>query len=112
MLPVAPRFAISAPWRGANPMKLRAADGHLALHSVGSRSSRRYHQPENGTSEAGRCRVGHPGFVPFPAAVAPTIATTVPTRSAVTSRQFGGSTRGSCAGAARTPLQTTRDIFI
>jgi len=34
--------------------------------------------------------VGHPGFVPFPAAVAPTIAMTVPTRSAVTSRKFGG----------------------
>jgi hypothetical protein len=31
MLPVAPRFAISAPWRGANPMKLRAVDGRLAL---------------------------------------------------------------------------------
>jgi hypothetical protein len=31
------------------------------------------------------------GFVSFPAAIAPTIATTVPTFSAVTSRKFGAS---------------------
>jgi hypothetical protein len=31
---------------------------------------------------------------PFPAAVAPTIATTVPLRSAVLSMQFGGGCRG------------------
>jgi len=35
----------------------------------------------------------HPGFVPFLAAVAPMMAVMVPTRSAVTSTQFGGSCR-------------------
>jgi hypothetical protein len=73
MLPVAPRFAISAPWRGANHMKLRAADGRLALHSIGS-SHRRYHQPENDISKTCRCRDGHPGFVPSPAAITATTA--------------------------------------
>jgi hypothetical protein len=51
--------------------------------------------------------VGHPGFVAF-AATAPTITTTVPTRSAVTSRQFGGSTSGGRGGQ----LHVVRDIAI
>ena len=49
--------------------------------------------PALARSWGGLCGVGHPGFVAF-AAVAPTIPMTVPIRSAVTSRPFGGSTSG------------------
>jgi hypothetical protein len=44
--------------------------------------------------EIQRLCVGRPGFVAF-AAVAPMIPMTVPIRSAVTSRRFGGSRSGS-----------------
>jgi hypothetical protein len=52
--------------------------------------------PALARSWGGLCGVGHPGFVGF-AAVAPTIPMTVPTFSAVTSRQFGGSCKGLAA---------------
>jgi hypothetical protein len=43
------------------------------------------------------CGAGHPGFVAF-AAVAPMIPMTVPIRSAVMSRAFGGDRSGSRGG--------------
>jgi hypothetical protein len=44
-------------------------------------------------SRGGLCGVGHPGFGPFPAAVASTITMTA-VRSAVRSTQLGGNRKG------------------
>jgi len=56
--------------------------------------------------------VGHPGFAPFPAAVAPTIPMTVPTFSAVTSRKFGGNTSGGRGGEPAVWLHIVGDYAI
>jgi hypothetical protein len=50
--------------------------------------------PALARSWGGLCGVGHPGFVPLPAAVAPTITVMVPVRSADLSTQFSGSLQG------------------
>jgi hypothetical protein len=48
----------------------------------------------------------------FPAAVAPTIAMTVPTRSAVLSTQFGGSTRVSVMSILLTQPRRLARLFM
>jgi hypothetical protein len=65
----------AAPRRGSEP----ALMGALGAAYILDRSSTHL----VGQISTPARRIGHPGFVPFPAAVAPTIAMTVPIRSAV-----------------------------